>query len=867
MMKSRSLFVSLGACLMLHPAVDVRAAEMPHHHTLSLEARSLIAQPYPYVSGGEFSGEALPASPDPLVAYRWPNPRAADGLQVFLIKPKFFESDSATSFAKLDSLATESPSVEVRGTGSIRLDFGAEYAAWLEFDSPDCPGGVEMSISEYNEPAIVNKMPEHPIKTLAPVKHGNTYRLELNKDLYEGVRFGWIHVRNFTKPWHITGVRLVCQTKPVNYEGSFSCSDPMLTRVWYTGAYVVRLNLLKDYIGAILMDRGDRHSWTGDAHPTQAASLVAFGNYDFIRHNIERTSGKDGILSYRLYWALSVLDYWRYTGDSALLEKYIDNICTRLDEAYEVYGTEPEHVFYGWDERLGAGFDVRKRPTSEVHNTYKMLSIECWRAFAEAMGVLGRHELEETYQGYVKEKTADLKQNPNWYQNFGIHALSGAVNAGSIDNAEQAKIRCIEFNDRVQRLSFSPFNQYFILQAMADLNLYDEAHTSILDLWGGQIEYGGTTFFEVFRPSWTNALGKNDPVPNNQCGYTSLAHPWGAGVVKWLSEEVLGIKPLSPGFDSYEIVPHLGRTLTWVKGSVPTPHGEIRLHLNTAKGTAVMSAPAGTTGRIGIPKIGKKMDSITFNKTLVWDGSFHSVAGVAGATEDADFVYLNGVQAGTHQLNFVHSGTAAAYIAPAMHYETSCVAIDTLTQGNWGGKYGKDGHVLVRYAGEKEDIQALPAYVKSVSYDKSRGVRWAVDVDDPRALAPNPNNGFPRIAASVHTSNGGPTDVIRAWHSQPLTLNIELKERRPYRVALHLVDWDRLGRSIAVEMFDASSLKLLAPVQVIKDHTNGVYLVYEYDQSVRFRIQQIRGANATLSGIFFDPASSGKLMPGDPKKK
>ena len=56
------------------------------------------------------------------------------------------------------------------------MDFGRESAAWLEFDSPDCPGGIEMSISEYNQPAIVNRMPLHPVKTLAPVKYGNTYR-------------------------------------------------------------------------------------------------------------------------------------------------------------------------------------------------------------------------------------------------------------------------------------------------------------------------------------------------------------------------------------------------------------------------------------------------------------------------------------------------------------------------------------------------------------------------------------------------------------------------------------------------------------------------------------------------------------------
>ncbi len=47
-----------------------------------------------------------------------------------------------------------------------------------------------MSISEYNEPAILNIGPENLVKTKVPIKHDNTYRLELNKSLYEGVRFG-----------------------------------------------------------------------------------------------------------------------------------------------------------------------------------------------------------------------------------------------------------------------------------------------------------------------------------------------------------------------------------------------------------------------------------------------------------------------------------------------------------------------------------------------------------------------------------------------------------------------------------------------------------------------------------------------------
>jgi hypothetical protein len=290
-----------------------------------------------------------------------------------------------------------------------------------------------------------------------------------------------------------------------------------------------------------------------------------------------------------------------------------------------------------------------------------------------------------------------------------------------------------------------------------------------------------------------------------------------------------------------------------VKGHVPTPHGEIRLRLDTAKGTAAITAPEGTTGRIGIPKTGMRIDSIAFDKALVWDGAFHPVNGVGGATEDDGFVYLHGVGPGTHRISFTRSGTAGTYTAPPERYAVSCPGLDTKTGGNWGGAYGRNGYVLVRYADEKEDIQSLPDYIRSVSYDKHRVVRWADATDDPRALAPDSDNGFPRNAAAVHTGNGGPTDIIRAWHTQPLTLDIAWHEPHPCRIALYFVDWDRLGRRLAVEMFDATTLQLIAPVQAIRNYANGAYLVYEYDRSVRFRIQQIRGANAALSGIFFDP--------------
>jgi hypothetical protein len=85
-------------------------------------------------------------------------------------------------------------------------------------------------------------------------------------------------------------MRLVCQMKPVNCTGSFSCSDPKLTRIWYTGAYSIRVNFRSDYICASLMDRGDRSSWTGDAHTIQVGALVAFGDYERCSELTVRTS-------------------------------------------------------------------------------------------------------------------------------------------------------------------------------------------------------------------------------------------------------------------------------------------------------------------------------------------------------------------------------------------------------------------------------------------------------------------------------------------------------------------------------------------------------------------------------------------------
>ena len=787
-------------------------------------------------------------SPDPIFGYSWADPKATDGLESYQLRPISCTVSNPKHF-NLDSFKKRGV-ITVNGTGDIFFDFGQTNAAWMEFDSPDLGEKVEMSISEFNEPPV--HALGYPPKTLSPKKHGNTYRLELNPDLYEGVRFGWIHVRSFTKKWHITGVRLICQVKPVNYNGSFSCSDTLLTSIWYTGAYTVKLNLLKDYLGAILMNRGDRFSWTGDAHPAQAASMVAFGNFDFVKKNIAYTSTQaNGIRSYALYWVLSLIDYYKYTGDAATLKSYIDNACAKLDDGYKVYGTNPNLEYYGWDERLGAGFEHPNIP--EPQNAYKMLSIRAWKEFATIMGAYGRADLRDKYNNYANEKIVALRKDVAWYQSFGLHASADAVTTNLLNTGEKKAIYEQSFTDRVNRVSYSPFNQYFVIQAFAAMNKYDDALSSIRDLWGGQVNYGGTTFFEDYRPSWNAVVGKNGPVPNNQCGFTSLCHPWGAGVTKWLSEEVLGIKPTSPGFATFDILPHLGRTLTNVSGKMPTPLGKISADFNVSTGLCTFSTPAGTIGRIGIPKVEKNITSIKINGKLIWDGTYQPVAGFGGANEDPEFIYLTGVQSGTYKTVVNYKGNIPGYSERVESYPASIVGIDLATGGNWGKVYGKDGYVLCNYYGNGKDKISLPAYVDSVIYYKVKGNNmplnnvWETNTSDCRALAPDPANSFPRTAACLYAMDA---DQI----GYTFTSTIAIKGIRTYNVSLYFLDWDKKGRKIAVEMFDAETSKLIAPVKIVKNCTGGAYLTYSYNKSSKFRINLVRGDNPVLSGIFFNPA-------------
>ena len=256
--------------------------------------------------------------------------------------------------------------------------------------------------------------------------------------------------------------------------------------------------------------------------------------------------------------------------------------------------------------------------------------------------------------------------------------------------------------------------------------------------------------------------------------------------------------------------------------------------------------------RIGIPFGGRVIQTVSLNKTVIWSGGFQKADGLGRATAGPDFIYFNDVGPGDYKLAISYAGDATSFTPQPLIYPISSVREDAKTSGNWGGVHGRDGYVLFDYDGVHRDRRQLPSYVASVqpSSRKNGGclhAQLATSTGDQRAPSSGPRNEPMRNVGQLYT--GDPVAC-----QQTMTVDVEVLDNRKCKVALYFVDWDRVGRRQAVEVFDLKTLNRIAPVKIVQDFAQGKYLIYLCSCSVRFRIDQVRGENAVLNAIFFDSA-------------
>jgi hypothetical protein len=164
------------------------------------------------------------------------------------------------------------------------------------------------------------------------------------------------------------------------------------------------------------------------------------------------------------------------------------------------------------------------------------------------------------------------------------------------------------------------------------------------------------------------------------------------------------------------------------------------------------------------------------------------------------------------------------------------VKSDTVTQGNWIGKYGSKGYVLAHMP----DIGNLPPYLPRLNTSALTVYTWADPTADPRGL--QKPTGADHFAATW-------------FDSTSLTLVFDFDEdpnndSQPRQVALYCIDWDNVGRAQQLDMLADGATT--PDTQNLSAFDGGRYLVWKLTGKVRLTITRKGAANAVLSGIFLD---------------
>jgi len=372
---------------------------------------------------------------------------------------------------------------------------------------------------------------------------------------------------------------------PIEKKGIFKCSDQMINKIWEVAADTFELNSREFFLDGI---KRDRWVWSGDAYQSYFINRYLFFDEDIAKRTIVALGGKgeveqhiNTILDYSFYWIISVYDHYEMTGDKEFLSdifprmKAIMDFClSRLDQNGFASKVGDDWIFIDWAEMDKTGAVCAEQ----------MLLLRSLEAFIKCSEILElksfvycskAEELKKKINEYYwnEEKGAFIDSFESGRNNVTRHANIFALLFGyATDKQRESIINNVILNDEIPQIK-TPYFKFYELEAMCNIGKIDDVMDRIISYWGAMIDAGATSFWEEFSPDikWQNQLG----MYGEKYG-KSLCHAWGASPVYLIGRYLLGVKPTSAGYETFEIKPELDR-FDWVEATVPIKEGSVSI--------------------------------------------------------------------------------------------------------------------------------------------------------------------------------------------------------------------------------------------------------------------------------------------------
>lgn len=389
---------------------------------------------------------------------------------------------------------------------------------------------------------------------------------------------------------------------PLEYKGSFHCSEEIINKVWDVAAYTFHLNSREFFLDGI---KRDRWVWSADAYQSLFVNRYLFFDKEIEKRTLIALGGKqpfkvhiNTIMDYSFFWIISLYEYYKTYGDKDFLEQIQDQMkavmdfcLERRDEDGFMRGKPGDWVFIDW-----APMDKTGALCGEQILFAK--AMECYAAICAVIGRDDRGLGEEAKKlrsqifekFYDTEKKVFIDSYESGKRNVTRQSNILAYLFLSCDDTVKKDIyERVVLNDEVPQIT-TPYFKFYENQVHCKAGNTNLLEKSIREYYGSMLATGATTLYEEYDPTMT---GVEHYAMYGNPFEKSLCHAWSASPIYLLGNFRLGVENTGIAYDTFDVRPNPG-DLKGFHGKVPVPGGTVSVSVDQEEIRVYSEIPGGT---------------------------------------------------------------------------------------------------------------------------------------------------------------------------------------------------------------------------------------------------------------------------------
>jgi len=487
----------------------------------------------------------------------------------------------------------EIPAVSTEMSIHCKLPHNAQVTPYLKVDAPEGLV-IDMRTDNYLGGSEYNVRSEYITK-------GGVQEYE---------SLGWMngHEIIYTMPAGVKILELKYRETGFDTEftGVFECDDPFYNKLWEKAVRTLYVTMRDTYFDC--PDR-ERAQWWGDAVnelgeafyalDLKSASLARKGIYELMRW--QRPDGVilspvPGVFDQELPMQMLASIGWYgfyvwgfYADDFTPMIDVYPNIKKYLD----VWRFGDDHLILhrtgGWDwGDWGENIDLRILANCWYYLAAQAAVEFAFKADQEADADHFRAKMKTIRENFDKVFwTGTEYRDPKYTGQTDDRANAMAVIAGLAKPENHPALRKV-FREQKHA---SPYMEKYVLEALCMMGYHQDALDRMKERFTKMVEHPD---YSTLWEGW--GIGAEG------FGGGTINHAWSGGGLTILAEYIVGVKPTSPGFQTFTVAPNMG-SLKQIRSSTPTKYGSIDIELSRTGDSLTMklTVPKGTTAKVVIP--------------------------------------------------------------------------------------------------------------------------------------------------------------------------------------------------------------------------------------------------------------------------